>query len=241
MQKTIDFTLLTEKLLTLAQYDRYLAAFVFELKDPFIKVIVDAENCINLSHLQVGESIIGISFVSFDQFEDALKQRQKKNQRPSMLDDVMIVFDKTGKLEELQKKYTAGHPREISQEEYQEIRFTLLHADNKIRFALSNEDRLSASLGMHTNINSLLKVHYSLHTNWFKSDKRLMDDMSAWDPVMYELLSEYLTEGDVNNKFAVWSKMIAHTLQPIGGVLTALENNCDCENCSKDLSHTIGM
>jgi hypothetical protein len=76
----MNLSSITATLLRTEHSDRYLAAFIFEMQDPFIKVIVEGENCINLSHITIDGTTIGISFVSFDQFEDALKQRRQKNQ-----------------------------------------------------------------------------------------------------------------------------------------------------------------
>ncbi|MES2328176.1 MAG: hypothetical protein V4539_01150 [Bacteroidota bacterium] len=231
----MDLTLHTETLARLEKDDRYLAAFIFELTDPFIKVIVDGDNCINLSHLSVNGTPMGISFVSFGQFEDALKQRSQENKRPSMLDQILVVFDKTGKLKELQDKYAAHLPRPVEQKDYQMIRFTLLWADNKIRYAIANNDLLSANLSMHTNINDLLKVHYSLHRKWSKNDKRMLADLCVWDVPMSAMLQEYLTETDTPKKYTIWSRMLDHTLQPIGGRFETLANNCDCPTCTNDL------
>jgi hypothetical protein len=88
---------------------------------------------------------------------------------------------------------------------------------------------------MQTNINDLLKVHYSLHQKWSKNDKRMLADLATWDGKMAGLLKEYLTETDVPKKYSLWSRMIDHTLQPIGGRFETLANNCGCLTCSHDL------
>jgi hypothetical protein len=227
---------LGQTLMRLEQNERYLAAFIFELRDPFINVIVDKDTCINLSHLSIEGSTIGISFVSFNQFEQALKERRENNQRPSMLDDTIIFFDKTGRLAELQEKYTSTGPRIPTQQDYQMIRFTMLWADNKIRYAIAKGDMLSANLGMHTNINDMLKMHYVLNGRWSKNDKRLLADLILWDGVLYNLLKRFLTETEIPEKHSIWNRMIDHILRPIGGRFDTMANNCLCPSCTEDLA-----
>jgi dsRNA-specific ribonuclease len=89
------------------------------------------------------------------------------------------------------------------------------------------------------NINEVLDIHYRLRERWRLSSKRILQDLRQWDAVMAQLVEAFVSTMQAQTKFAVWTKMIDHVLQPLGGRQPISENNCQCDVCQGDLGQLI--
>jgi hypothetical protein len=98
------------------------------------------------------------------------------------------------------------------------------------------DDPLTALLVMHVGLNEFLKYHYQIHQQWWGSSKRLLADLRRWDFLLAQLLEQFVTTCEVRTKFAYWSAIIDHILEPVGGRQPIAENTCGCSVCQHDLS-----
>jgi len=239
-----DFTKAMNVVKELEKYNRYLGAFVFgsvahgdatEKSELDIKVIVEGDNCENVNTPFIENVLLIITFISFGQLEEQLNSQKKKGERAPVIAESIILFDKTGKLKKLKKKFENSTPQKLRKQDYQMAQFTIFWADNKICRALSAGDDLSAQLGMHAGLNDLLKIHYRINGKWFVGDKRLIIDLKSWDKDLSAKLISYLKESGAGKKYKIWLGMIGHILNPIGGRQDIKESQCTCTSCKKDL------
>ncbi len=229
----------------LAQDERCLGAFIFgslargeatEQSDCDVKVIVREDNpCKNINHPFLAGVKLDITFNSFQQIRVATEQEIARRERVPMIAESLIVFDKTGELQQLQQQARQIRPREVPASEYQFIQFMIYHANNKVERNLT-ADSATALLAMHIGVNDLLHYHYQLQQRWWVSNKRLLADLREWDAPLATLLEQFLFTCEVSTKFSLWSAIIDHILQPLGGRQPIAENNCTCERCKQDLA-----
>lgn len=233
-----------QRIARLARYERYLGAYIFgslargeatEKSDLDVHVVINAENrCRNLSHPIIAGVKLDISFSSLQQLKERTRQEMDLRERTPIIAESLIVFDKTQELAPLQAEARAVKPRHIAEEEYQFLQFQFFHSNEKVQRNLER-DPLTALFAMHTGLNELLKYHYQLHQHWWVSNKRLLTDLCQWDLPLAQMIEQFVTTSDVQAKFAHWSTIIEHILEPLGGRKPISENNCDCEDCQKDL------
>ncbi len=238
-----------EKVKALKKDSRYLAAYIFGSvargdttaeSDLDVKVVVEHDNCKNINHPFIDGIKLDITFMSFRQVEESLQQQAKKGDRIPMLAESIILFDKTGELTKLKKKFQKIKPKKYTKEDYQRVQFGIFHSDSKIVRALAKKDFVSAQLGLHVNLVDLLKAHYHIKGRWWVSDKRLVADLKRWDKKLGNLLAAYLKETNLNKKYKQWSTMIDYILKPLGGRQDIHENNCECVSCKRDLAKLVG-
>lgn len=236
-----------KKVKALENHERYLGAFIFgsvargeqtDKSDLDVKVLIDKDSCENINHPFINDIKLDITFMSLEQMEDSMNRQVKKNERVPMIAESIILFDKTGKLKELKKKYQKIKPKKYTKADHQMVKFMTFHANDKIEKNLES-DRALALLGMHLNLNDLIKTHYHLKGRWWIGAKRLFQDLNSWDKSLAKLLKAYVLEKDDKKKFKIWSKMIDHVLEPIGGRQNVEDNNCGCAECKKDLANLI--
>ncbi|HCI82253.1 MAG TPA: hypothetical protein DHW02_21475 [Ktedonobacter sp.] len=228
--------------------ERYLAAFIFgslargeatEHSDFDVKVIVDEDNdCTNVNHPIIGDVKLDITFHSFAQAKAQLEREMKERERVPMLAESLIVFDKTGELATLQEQARQVRPKPVPPEEYQFMQFMFYHGNNKVERNLKN-DPITALLVMHVGLNDFLHWHYRLQQRWWVSSKRLLRDLRTWDEPLAHLLEQFVVTSELHEKFALWSAIIDHILEPLGGRQLIAENNCHCEVCERDLSYLL--
>jgi|SRR3989344_1928166 len=227
---------------------RYFGAFIFgsvargeagDASDLDVKVLVDNGNCENINHPFIHGVKLDITFLSLGQLEEVQERIVKKGERIPMLAESVILFDKTGGLTELKKKYQKIRPKKYAKKEYNLAQFGVFHADDKIKRAFEKNDFRSTELGMHMNLGEILKVYYRIKGRWWVSDKRLFADLELWDTKLAKLLELYLLESNIQHKYQVWTKMIEHILKPIGGRKGIREINCNCESCKRDLARLV--
>jgi predicted nucleotidyltransferase len=229
----------------LEQYDRYQAAYIFgsvargqatQHSDLDVHVVVDEDNaCTNVNHPIIEGVKLDLSFRSMRQVREQTQQTIELRERPPWIADAIIVFDKTKELTQLQVQTRQAQPKSISPKEYQWIQFMFFHGDDKVRRNLE-EDPITALFAMHVGLNDFLHYHYQLHQRWWLSSKRLLADLRQWDAPLAHLLEQFVTTADVHSKFAHWTAIIDHILEPLGGRQPIAENNCDCEVCQRDLA-----
>lgn len=228
----------------LANDPRYLAAFIFgslargevtDQSDLDVRVIVDEDNsCSNVNHPIIGGVKIDLSFASFEQLRRVTQREMETRERIPMIAESLIIFDKTGELTYLREMASQAQPRVITPAEHQWVQFMFFHANNKVERNLE-ADPPTALLAMHIGINALLQFHYQLHGKWWVSNKRMLRDLRRWDSTLASLLEHFVVTGDIQEKFSVWSAIIDHILEPLGGRQPISENNCSCEVCTRDL------
>lgn len=234
-----------EKIRALASHDRYVGAFVFgsvargeanEYSDLDVKVITSEDSsCKEINHPFIDGIKLDLTFESLKQIEEHFEKEQKaKVGKIPMLAESIILFDKTGELAKLKERLLREEPDVITKEKYQLSQFMIYHANDKVERNLVT-DPASAMLCMGIEVNDLLKIHYRLHKKWRVSSKRLLSDLQSWDPVLADLLKSFALATDVREKFSYWSKIIDHITVPMGGRQNIEDNNCDCEQCKRDL------
>lgn len=207
-------------------HDDYEAAFVFgsaargditENSDLDVMVILTEDNStIDILHPVINGVKLDLSFLSYDQ----LLQRTKKEiglipQRLPIIADSVIVFDKKGRTNSLREHYLHIRPPQFPLEEYDQQRFLLFHANDKVERNI-NASVPTALLSMHIGINEVLKIHYGLQGKWWLSNKRLLSDIASWDPALVPLLENFLQTQEVGEKFGYWSQILDHVARPLG-------------------------
>ena len=229
----------------LAQYRRYLAAYIFGSvargeatphSDLDVHVIVDEDNpCANVNHPIIEGVKLDLSFRSLKQIQEHTHDEIEQRERTPILADALLVFDKTGELSALQAQARQVKPRGIPPEEHQFLQFMFFHGNDKVERNLET-DPITALFVMHVGLNEWLKYHYRLQQKWWVSSKKLLADLRQWDLPLVELLEQFIATSDVHTKFTYWSAIIDHILAPLGGRQPIAENNCDCIICTQDLA-----
>jgi hypothetical protein len=152
-----------------------------------------------------------------------------------MIAESLIVFDKTQELANLQMQARQVKPGTIPADRLQFLQFMFFHGNDKVQRKLK-ADPITALLVMHLGLNDFLKYHYQLQQHWWVSSKRLLADLRQWDLALAQLLEQFVATSDVHAKFAHWSAIIDHILEPLGGRQPIAENNCACAVCQQDLA-----
>ena len=142
-----------------------------------------------------------------------------------------IIFDKTGKLRELKKKYSKVKAPKYKPADYEGIIFLAYHFTNCIERYLQS-DPAAAFAGMHTNLTNLIEMRYRTVGRWQVSSKRLLKDLRSWDKPFSVLIEKFLKEADLNKKFKLWLVVKDYVLKPLGGARPVADLNCDCKSCS---------
>jgi predicted nucleotidyltransferase len=239
-----EFAKAVDQIKKLGKNKRYLGAYIFgsvargeeiDESDLDVKVIVDKGHCDNISHPFINGKKLDITFMTFAQHIDMLERQVKKAERIPMIAESIILFDKTGKLKTLKKKYQKIKPKKYTKAEHATAQFWIFHADSKIARALKKKDFLTAELGMHMNLKDVLKIYYQIKGKRWTSDKRIFQDLKTWDKILAKLLAMYLMEKIIQKKHQAWTKIIDHIVKPLGGRQDVREIICKCASCRKDL------
>ena len=239
------FSTAYQRIEDLAQYDRYLAAYIFGSfargeatahSDLDVHVIVNDDNpCANINHPIIAGVKLDLSFCSLKQLKERTSLEMEQRERLPMIAESLIVFDKTRELANLQMQASQVKPREIHPDEQQLLQFMFFHGNDKVQRNLE-ADPITALLVMHVGLNEFLKYHYQLQQRWWVSSKRLLADLRQWDLPLAQLLEQFVATPDVRAKFVHWSAIIDHILEPLGGRQPIAENNCACAVCQRDLA-----
>jgi predicted nucleotidyltransferase len=228
-------------------HERYLAAFIFdtvargeaiESSDLDVQVIVNEKTfCRTINHPIIGGVQLNITFLSLEQFEERTRKEidQSYRMRPLTIADSMIIFDKTGRLGRMREEAQQFQPHPVSAREQQRLQSMLFHCNKKAEYYLK-EDPPTALLVMHMDLVSLLLAHYKQHQKWWVGPHRVLADLSIWDLKLAQLVGRFLAAGEVYAKFQVWSEIIDHILQPLGGHHPLPAQNCPCNRCQRDVS-----
>lgn len=228
----------------LEQHPRYLAAFVFgsvaegtanHKSDLDVKVIVYEDNsCSNINHPVIDGYKLDITFISFKQLKAFVDDEIRKGDREPNLVRGIIIFDKTGELTKLQQQVAKTKAFKYKRSDYQFVQFMLYHANNKVERFIE-DDPLAALYSMHANIGEVLKNYYKLKGRWWVSSKKVLADLEQWDKELADLVKQFISTADVQQKCAHWAAIIDHVTEPMGGRQPISENNCDCAVCRVDL------
>jgi Polymerase beta, Nucleotidyltransferase len=234
----------------LEQYTRYLGAFVFgslargeatELSNLDVKVAVNEDNpCNNINHPVINSVKLDITFNSLQQLKTFTNNEIEKGERVPMIAESLLVFDKTGALVEMRKMARQVRPKAITAADHQFIQFMFFHGNDKVERYLKT-DPIAALFVMHVGLNDFLKFHYQIQQKWWVSSKRLLVDLSTWDESLVHLIERFVSTCELAAKYQLWSAIIDHILQPLGGRQPIAENNCDCVVCREDLSVLLNM
>jgi predicted nucleotidyltransferase len=229
----------------LQSHDRYLGAFIFgslarleatERSDCDVQVIVNEENpCTNINHPVIDGVKLDLTFLSLSQLQARTQQEMEKRERLPIIAEAVIVFDKTNQLLPLQEQARQTQPLKTRSETLQFLHFMFFHGNDKVERNLE-ADPLTALLVMHVGLNEFLHYHYQIQGQWWVSSKRLLADLRSWDLPLAQLVEQFVTTCEVHTKFASWSAIVDHILEPLGGRQPIAENNCGCLVCQHDLS-----
>jgi hypothetical protein len=115
------------------------------------------------------------------------------------------------------------------------IAFMFYHGNNKVERNLE-ADPVTALFVMHVGLNEFLKYHYQLQQRWWVSSKRMLADLRDWDLLLAQLVEQFIATCEVRAKYACWSAIIDHILEPLGGRQPIAENNCNCAVCQQYLA-----
>lgn len=233
-----------KKIKKLQKHDRYLGAYIFgsvargeqnKNSDLDVKVVVDADNpCKEINHPVINGIKLDLTFNSLEQIKKMEEETVKKGERIPMIGESIIVFDKTGELTKLRKKYMRVKKKKANDNDFQQIQFLIYHADNKAKRHLKS-DSYSSLLSMSIDLNDILKFHYHINGKWWLSNKRLLSDLRMWDSTLAKLLEKFVETSEVKTKYKYWSKILEHVAKPLGGRKEISEINCNCAVCKKDL------
>lgn len=228
----------------LAGQERYLGAFIFgsvargeatERSDLDVKVIVDRDNaCGNINHPVISDVKLDLTFISLAQLRRDTEQERTRAVRVPMLAESIIVFDKTGALAELREWARQATPEHATPADFQLLRFSVYHVHNKVARALES-DAPAALLAMHLGLAELLDIDRRLQGRWEVSSKRLLSELRTADPPLAGLVEAFVATAGLHAKFRLWTDIVAHIAQPLGGWADA-ENTCDCAVCREDLA-----
>lgn len=229
----------------LAARDRYVGAFVFgsvahgtasAASDLDVRVVVAADNpCSALNHALVGGVKLDIAFCSLEQLERQTDEEIADGRRAPMFAGALVLFDKTGRLEELKGRADAARSPAYDPKDARLDRFVLHHANDKVARALES-DPASALWSMHATVNDVVAVHYRARGRLTVSSKKLLADLDRWDETLADLLRRFVGEGDAKTKFGTWTTILDHVSAEIGGRPPIEENVCDCPDCEADLA-----
>lgn len=229
----------------LAADGRYVGAFAFgsvalgiagDASDLDVQVLVGEDNpCAAPNHPRIGGVKLDITFRSVRQLEQQLDEQIAEKRRPPMIADALILFDKTGRLDELKARADAVDAPAYDPADARFDQFLLYHANDKAERVL-DEDPASALWSMHAIVNDVIGIHYRIRGRFKVSSKKLLADLDHWDTPLAELLRHFVRESDVMQKFEVWSAIIDHVSAGIGGRLPIEENLCACPVCTRDLA-----
>lgn len=246
MNKKINEPFLTayKKIKNMKKYNRYLGAYIFgsvargeQNKDSDLDVIVltnKGNNCKEINHPVINGVKLDISFRSLKQIQKDNEDMLTKGDRIPMIAESIIVFDKTGGLAKLRKKFKNLKRKKATKKDFQMIHFMLHHSDDKAKRNLRS-DKATALLAMSINLNDILKFHYHIHGKWWVSNKRMLTDLRKWDKEIASLVEKFVSTSSVNQKYKLWTKVLNHVAEPIGGRKQIDEINCKCKTCQKDL------
>jgi len=233
-----------EAVLGLARDDRYVAALVFgsvargeaeQQSDFDAKVVVAAATtCAAINHPFVAGVKLDISFNTIEQLRGTTAKEVERGERPPIVAESIIVFDKTGQLTELRDEARRARPLPFDPQQHLFTQFMLYHMHDKATRHLES-DPASALLSMHCNFNELLHYHYKFNARWSVSSKRLLADLRQWDPPLALLVEAFVSTCEPAAKYAAWSAIMEHVARPLGGMQPISENNCPCELCAGDL------
>lgn len=235
------------KLKTLSKDKHILGAYIFgsatrgefgKNSDIDVKVLTDKSNCLHVNHPYIDGVKLDITFMSYKDMVCMLDKQMTKRERIPMIAESIILFDKTGKLKKLKKKYSVIKPPKYKDFDYQSAIFLAQHFTDCVERNLKS-DPASALLGMHTNLQYLLEIRYRTLGRWQVGSKRLFKDIKLFDKPLSILLGKYLKENDLNKKFKFWLLMRDHILKPIGGARPIKELNCICADCRNFLKKIV--
>lgn len=204
-----------------------------------VRVMVeDGETCKSVNHPIVDGVKIDISFATFDEFKKWTNDELSQKERIPLVTECVILFDKTGRLTNMQNEVGNPLPKKADKKEIQWIQFMIYHADDKAKRNIK-DDPYTALLCMDIGINDILKMHYQIQGKWWVSSKRLLKDLRRDEPVLAQLLEKFVSTVEVEKKYSIWEEIIEYVLKPVGGRQSISENNCDCEICQKHLKNFV--
>lgn len=237
-----------EKLKTLSKDTHILGAYIFgsaargefgKNSDIDVKFLVDKKVCLHINHPYINGVKSDMTFMSYDDMVLMLDKQVAKKDRIPMIAESLIIFDKTGQLQKLKIKYSAIKPTKYKDFDYQNIVYLAQHFTDCISRNLE-DDKITALLSMHINLQYLLEIRYRTLGRWQVGSKRLFKDIKSVDKPLSVLLEKYLKESDLNKKFALWLSMRDHILKPLGGAKPVKELNCECRSCRGFLKRIAG-
>ena len=233
-----------KKIKRLKKIDCYSGAFIFgsaargkvtKDSDLDVKIILaDKKGCTTINHPFINSIKLDVTFSSFDQAKKFADDDIAKGERIPMIAESTILFDKTGKLQQLKKRAIKAKPKKLNHHDHTWIQYMVYHATDKAKRHLTS-DPLSSLFSMDSNLEEMLKFHYQLNRRWWLSNKQLLKDIRKWDPKLNTLLEKFLLTHNVQRKFKLWKEITKHILIPMGEPKSVADINCDCQICQQHL------
>jgi len=195
-------------------------------------VVSDSCHCKDTSHPCVSGVKLDISFKSLSALEEGMTDQFNKDDRVPMICESEILFDKTGKIQELKNRLLKTPRKKLAKSDLRMYRFLINHFHEQVKKTLKkNKDH--GLVAMNVRLEDIIKRHYKLSRKYRVSPKRLMDDLKKWDEKMHDLVINFVKENRVDKKLKHWEKMIKHVLQNAGS--DKGDNVCNCKVCKKHL------
>lgn len=205
-----------------------------------VKVLVDKSSCLHINHPYINGVKSDMTLMTYDDMVLMLDKQVAKKERIPMIAESIIIFDKTGQLQKLKKKYSAIKPTKYRDFDYQNVIYLAQHFTDCISRNLE-DDKITALLSMHINLQYLLEIRYLTLGRWQVGSKRLFKDIRSFDKPLSVLLKKYLKESDLKRKFELWLLIRDHILKPFGGAKPVRELNCSCIKCSAFLKKIVSL
>lgn len=231
----------------LARDARYRAAFVFgslargeagDASDLDANVVTaDPVACRSINHPRIGGVKLDLSFKSLAQLRAQTDEEIRRNERVPMVAESVVLFDKDGHLTALREEARQVERKPVDPGEHDVLQFLIHHADDKAR---RPGDPVAALLAIGEGLTDLLGIHYRLHRRWWVSNKRRLDDLRTWDPAMAHLVAALVATAELGPKLALWDRIVARVLEPLGGRKPVEATSCACATCRADLSALLG-
>jgi hypothetical protein len=187
---------------------------------------------------RIGGVKLDIAFMTMRQLERQTDDQIRRALRPAMIAGSLILFDKTGRLDVLREGCRNLTPSPLSESDLHWIRLAIRQVDAKVSDNMTRDPSTSL-LAMHADLNELINSHYRLRQRWTVSSKKILGDLRQWDPAFADLIVEFVSTGDLNQKYAYWSAIVDYVSATVGG-RAELSKSCDCDACRRDLAALLG-
>ena len=233
------------RLICLKKNNRYLGCFVFgsvargeftDGSDIDVIIYVKGRSCGQINHPIIDDIKLDISFYNHKKILELIEEQNEKRKRIPMIAESIILFDKNGEIKEWQNKSKLLVPKELKEKEWPFSYYLIYNENIKVRRYLKTKPEIALTV-MHTCLTDLIKTHYQINHKWYVGNKRLLDDLSKWDPPLAQAFKSFIMSFNLKEKEKHWDNIVTSLLKPFGNSKKLEENNCNCQICQQDLKN----